>query len=98
MSFSGTPVVASERRRGGLRPSRADLEALNATLTSAASEWRTTVDTIDAPIIVLEVAGSVRRMNHAAEATIPTATAIHHRAKPACESAIPAAPAPYSVG
>jgi signal transduction histidine kinase len=49
----------------------AELRAHNTMLESAASEWRTTVDTIDAPIIVAELSGRVRRMNHAAEAMLP---------------------------
>jgi len=49
----------------------AELRAHNTMLQSAASEWRTTVDTIDAPIIVAELDGRIRRMNHAAESMLP---------------------------
>jgi signal transduction histidine kinase len=56
-----------------LKHSESELAALNAKLERAAHEWRTTVDTIDAALIVLEPTGVIRRMNLAAAATLPDA-------------------------
>jgi signal transduction histidine kinase len=56
-----------------LAHSASELAALNAKLERAAHEWRTTIDTIDAALIVLEPTGVIRRMNLAAAATLPDA-------------------------
>ena len=56
-----------------LEHSHDELTTLNAKLKQAAHEWRTTVDTIDAALIVLEPTGIIRRMNLAAAATLPDA-------------------------
>jgi signal transduction histidine kinase len=56
-----------------LEHSHSELASLNAKLERAAHEWRTTVDTIDAALIVLEPTGVIRRMNLAAAATLPDA-------------------------
>src|SRR4029079_14784244 len=45
-----------------------------ATLESAAAEWRRTVDTIDAPILVLDPHGGIKRMNRVAAARRPPPT------------------------
>jgi signal transduction histidine kinase len=50
-----------------------ELTTLNTKLERAAREWRTTVDTIDAALIVLEPTGVILRMNLAAAATLPDA-------------------------
>jgi signal transduction histidine kinase len=62
---------AQERAR--LEHSHTELTTLNTKLQRAAHEWRTTVDTIDAALIVLEPTGVIRRMNLAAAATLPDA-------------------------
>jgi len=66
-----TEFEAQERAR--LEQSHDELTALNTKLQRAAHEWRTTVDTIDAALIVLEPTGVIRRMNLAAAATLPDA-------------------------
>ncbi len=58
-------------RKAHLERSHAELTTLNTRLESAAVEWRTTVDTIDAALIVLEPFGSIRRMNRAACDLLP---------------------------
>ncbi len=63
--------AAAAARRAHLERSHAELTALNAKLESAAIEWRTTVDTIDAAVVVLEPCGSIERMNRAAADTLP---------------------------
>jgi signal transduction histidine kinase len=47
------------------------LRMLNVKLAAAAAEWRTTVDTIDAAVVVLDPAGAIERMNRGAAATVP---------------------------
>ncbi|HSL21006.1 MAG TPA: ATP-binding protein [Vicinamibacterales bacterium] len=54
-----------------LERGHAELTALNAKLEHAAMEWRTTVDTIDAALMVLDPSGRIRRMNQAASDTLP---------------------------
>jgi signal transduction histidine kinase len=49
------------------------LTALNARLEQAAVEWRMTVDTIDAAVLVLDPAGSIQRMNRVAADLLPGA-------------------------
>ncbi len=51
----------------------ARLTTLNARIERAAREWRMTVDTIDAALIMLEPEGAIVRMNVAAAATLPDA-------------------------
>src|SRR5262245_22450043 len=63
--------AAHEKER--LAHSESELAALNTKLERAAHEWRTTVDTIDAALIVLEPTGVIRRMNLQAAATLPDA-------------------------
>lgn len=58
-------------QRALLERSHVELAALNAQLERAAREWRTTVDMIDAALIVLEPSGPILRMNLAAAATLP---------------------------
>jgi hypothetical protein len=66
------PIEAEPRQfRRHLERSHIELTALNAQLEHAAREWRTTVDMIDASLIVLEPAGAILRMNLAAAATLP---------------------------
>jgi signal transduction histidine kinase len=67
-------AVAVAARRAQLEQRHKDLTALNARLESAAQEWRTTVDTIDAAVVVLQPDGPVERMNRAAAATLPGPT------------------------
>lgn len=62
---------ADAARRTHLEQSHAELTALNAKLESAAAEWRVTVDTIDAALMVLEPCGLIRRMNRVASDTLP---------------------------
>ncbi|MFI5179543.1 MAG: ATP-binding protein [Vicinamibacterales bacterium] len=64
-------AAASQQAR--LEQSHGELTALNAKLEHAAHEWRATVDTIDAALIVLEPSGVIQRMNLAAAATLPDA-------------------------
>lgn len=59
--------------RASLEHSHTELTALNARLESALVEWRATVDTIDAAVLVLEPSGRVERMNRAAAETLPGA-------------------------
>ncbi|HZT75843.1 MAG TPA: ATP-binding protein [Vicinamibacterales bacterium] len=47
------------------------LKTMNGRLESAAIEWRTTVDSIDAAVVVLDPAHAIERMNRAAAATLP---------------------------
>ncbi|MBI2219963.1 MAG: hypothetical protein HYU53_01995 [Acidobacteria bacterium] len=62
---------AEAARREHLERSHAELTALNARLESAAVEWRTTVDTIDAALMVLDPFGKIARMNRVASDTLP---------------------------
>ncbi len=62
---------ADAASKAHLERSNAELTGLNARLESAALEWRATVDTIDAALIVLEPAGCIERMNRAASALLP---------------------------
>ena len=62
---------AEERRRNDLERSHSELTALNERLENAAMEWRLTVDTIDAALLVLNRDGRIRRMNRAAAETLP---------------------------
>jgi signal transduction histidine kinase len=64
---------AAAARKAELEKSHTELTALNAKLESAAVEWRTTVDTIDASLMVLDPSGRVERMNRAASDTLPGA-------------------------
>ena len=59
------------RQRAHIEQTHGELTALNARLERSAHEWRTTADTIDAALIVLEPAGVIQRMNLAAAATLP---------------------------
>jgi signal transduction histidine kinase len=54
-----------------LEQSHAALTAMNQQLEAAAIEWRMTVDTIDAAIVVLEPEGTIQRMNRAASDLLP---------------------------
>lgn len=58
-------------RRAHLEQSHAELTALNSKLEVAAAEWRVTVDTIDAALMVLEPSGRIQRMNRVASDTLP---------------------------
>lgn len=62
---------AAAAQRVHLERSHAALTALNTRLESAAVEWRTTVDTIDAPLLVLDPFGTIERMNRAASDLLP---------------------------
>ncbi len=62
---------AEAARRAHLEQSHAELTALNSKLEVAAAEWRATVDTIDAALMVLEPNGRIQRMNRAASDTLP---------------------------
>jgi signal transduction histidine kinase len=62
---------AEARQKADLERSHGELTLLNTRLERAANEWRTTVDTIDAALIVVEPTGSIHRMNKAAAATLP---------------------------
>ncbi len=62
---------AAAAKKAELEKSHAELTALNTRLEQAAVEWRTTVDTIDASLMVLDPSGQVQRMNRAASDTLP---------------------------
>ncbi len=62
---------AEAARREHLERSHAELTALNARLENASVEWRTTVDTIDAALMVLDPLGKIERMNRVASDTLP---------------------------
>jgi signal transduction histidine kinase len=62
---------AEAARREHLERSHSELTALNARLENAAVEWRTTVDTIDAALMVFDPLGKIERMNRAASDTLP---------------------------
>lgn len=62
---------ADAARKADLERNHAELTAFNARLESAALEWRTTVDTIDAALVVLDPFGSIQRMNRAASDLLP---------------------------
>ncbi len=62
---------ADEARREHLEQSHAALTTLNSKLEVAAAEWRATVDTIDAALMVLEPSGRIQRMNRVASDTLP---------------------------
>jgi len=61
-------------RQADVERSHSALTAINATLESAAAEWRRTVDTIDAAILVLDPHGVIKRMNRVAAALLPAPT------------------------
>jgi signal transduction histidine kinase len=65
-------AVTVVRAPPAVESSYEQLAALNAKLEVAAHEWRTTADTIDAALIVLEPAGTILRMNRAAASTFST--------------------------
>lgn len=66
-----TRAEAEAAQKVHLERSHVELTTLNAQLERAAHEWRTTVDMIDAALIVLEPSGSILRMNLTAAATLP---------------------------
>ncbi len=64
---------AESLHRASLDRNDSELTELNERLKRAASDWRTTADTIDAALIVLEPNGVILRLNVAAAATLPDA-------------------------
>lgn len=62
---------AEAAKKAELEKNHTELTALNARLEQAAVEWRTTVDTIDASLMVLDPSGRIERMNRAASDTLP---------------------------
>jgi len=68
-SISATPAVAP--RAADLRPSPdAELLALNAKLTLAARQWRTTADAIDDALVLIDASNNVLRLNKAAATSL----------------------------
>jgi signal transduction histidine kinase len=70
----GTLVSLGLIVRAAWREQRHDaLTSLNAKLEQAAVEWRMTVDTIDAAVLVLDPSGTIERMNRVAADLLPGA-------------------------
>lgn len=67
-------AAAEASRRAHLERSHSALGLLNVKLETAAEEWRMTVDTIDAAVIVLDPSGPIERMNRVASGLLPGAT------------------------
>jgi signal transduction histidine kinase len=82
-------AAAEESRRVHLERSHSALTALNSQLEYAAEEWRRTVDTIDAAIVVLDPSGSVERMNRVASDLLPGAAFSWLRQPSAALASIP---------
>ncbi|HZT78436.1 MAG TPA: ATP-binding protein [Vicinamibacterales bacterium] len=68
-SIAAAPAIAP--RVADLRPSAdAELVALNAKLTLAARQWRTTADAIDDALVLIDASHNVLRLNKAAAASL----------------------------